>query len=104
MKNVKKTDLKTIMGMFEKAMNYLNSFVSTPKTTSKKRVVAKTVTPKSASTTKRICATSLKNNRKRYFRSQAECVRALLVDHGNMSKALHGIRKSAGGYRFEYVD
>ena len=107
MKNVKKTDLKTVMGMFEKAMNYLNSFVTTNKTTNKtvsKRVAAKTVTPKSVSTTKRICAISLKNNRKRYFKTAAECSYNLGVDNGNMSKVLHGKRKSAGGYRFEYVD
>lgn len=67
-----------------------------------KRIVTKSVEPKSAST-KRVCAIS-KNNRRRYFSSLSECAKKLSIDSGNMSKAINGKRKTAGGYRFEYVD
>ena len=67
-----------------------------------KKVVTKTVEP-TATPTKRICAIS-KNNRRRYFSSLTECAKTLSIDSGNMSKAINGKRKTAGGYRFEYVD
>lgn len=100
----KKNDLKRIIGMFEKAMVSLGKFVSanSVKNVSAKRMTTKNVTPKKVSE-KRVCAIS-KNNRKRYFKNLTECSKALSIDSGNMSKAIRGKRKSAGGYRFEYVD
>ena len=112
MSSVKKTDLKSVFGMFERAMTSFSAFVTSsnrksPKSpctscksrTASKKTSVKTVTPKSE---KRICAT--KGNRKRYFNSVTECSEKLSIDHSNMSKVLHGKRKTAGGYRFEYVD
>lgn len=100
----KKNDLKRVVEMFERAMVSLSKFASANrvKKVSSKRMTAKTVTPKKVSE-KRVCAIS-KNNRKRYFKNLTECSKALSIDSGNMSKAIRGKRKSAGGYRFEYVD
>lgn len=96
-----KTQFERVVKLASKLSTLLTSF-ELPKS---KKVYTKKVEPKNQEeASKRVCAISMKNNRKRYFKSLSECSAKLSIDVANMSKAIRGKRKSAGGYRFEYVD
>lgn len=94
------SEMRRFAKLVAKMSKMVEKFIE-PSKVSAKKVVTKTVEPKAVAT-KRVCAIS-KNNRRRYFSSLSECAKALSIDSGNMSKAINGKRKTAGGYRFEYV-
>lgn len=71
--------------------------------TQKNWIIKTNVNAKNCVVNQRRIVAIAKNHKRRIFSTIAECSNQLNIDDSNISKVLNGKRKTACGYRFEYI-
>lgn len=72
-------------------------------TPSKHSFVARSKVKASTNISSKKVVAIAKNHKRKVFETIAECSKVLKIDDSNISKVLKGKRKTANGYRFEYI-